>query len=94
MPDPIFDGLRKTLTRNLLKDAAGRAIQCPTCGRILDWKDTVLLTTPRGAGVSCGSCWDASLERLRAKHGTDAIDTYLEELRASDSIDDGREVTS
>lgn len=66
----MFSDMRKTLERNLIQHAAGTQMFCPVpeCGRILDCKDTVLVTLndtndrPLQARTLCGGCWDARRE--------------------------------
>lgn len=54
-----MDLMQRTLNRNLVKYAAGRAIFCPSCDDILDQKRTVVVTTPAGRTMTyCGQCWD------------------------------------
>lgn len=36
--------MQNHITGNLLRFAAGRAITCPKCGNILDWRTTTLVT--------------------------------------------------
>lgn len=60
----IIDSLmQETIHRNLLKYAAGRAIFCPGCGKVLDCRDTVTATHMTGGqAVMCGKCWDRKAE--------------------------------
>jgi hypothetical protein len=60
----MLDMMRKTVDRNLLKYAAGRTMFCPIngCGKILDWKTTVLVEREDGShvGTCCADCFDAA----------------------------------
>lgn len=61
--EPFTDMLHKTVNRNLLKYAAGRAIFCPGCSAIMDWKRTVIVEFPKGQTVvRCCKCWDETLK--------------------------------
>ena len=59
--DPLFSPMQKTVTRNLLKYAAGRAIFCPLCGAIMDQSRTVIITAGQVTKVLCAPCWDNEL---------------------------------
>ena len=49
--------MRRTLRRNLLEDAVGRAIWCPKCSKTLDARSTLLFTHPeKRASVVCMEC--------------------------------------
>ena len=71
--DPILSPLQRTVTRNLLKHAAGRAIFCPSCQTIMDWKRTVIYDVQRQdtpdstvkVFVWCGKCADKALPSLQ-----------------------------
>ena len=58
--------IRETVTTNLLRHAAGRAIFCPGCDKLLDWQDTVLAS----GATSCRACFAAACERI-ASDGQD-----------------------
>jgi hypothetical protein len=65
-----FSPLEVTVNRDLLKYAAGRAIFCPQCRKIMDAKTTVIVTTPAGqTWTSCAACWDkvATMARKDAR---------------------------
>ena len=53
--------LKTILNRNLLKYAAGRAIFCPKCNEIADYRRWVIATSPSGANTlqCCDKCFDA-----------------------------------
>lgn len=53
--------LETIIKRNLLKYAAGRAIQCQ-CGAIADWRHWVIVERPDGsiAGNCCDKCYDTA----------------------------------
>lgn len=85
--------LKRVVTIELLKSAAGRMIFCPSCGNGLDWKDAVLMTISgenSAAGISCGTCFDTQLARLSKRIGRtitvdDLVDTGCD-------VDDGRKL--
>ena len=68
--------MQTTLEASLLKASAGRAIFCPNCEDVMDWRRTVVATVhgaPTGkpeeclkAYVVCDHCWD--------KLGKDTVD--------------------
>jgi len=64
--------MQKTVNRGLLRFAAGRAITCPACGIVLDFRRTVVATAPSGKPtvIACGDCWDAAVD---ANGGADAV---------------------
>ena len=53
--------MQKTVNRNLLKYAAGRAIFCPCCSVIMDARRTVIVTAGDVTKVLCASCWDTAV---------------------------------
>jgi len=56
------DTMQKTLQRNLLKYSAGRAITCPKCGQIADYRHWVIWESPLGQhGAHCDACWREGL---------------------------------
>jgi hypothetical protein len=89
--DPVLDPLRRKLTQQLLKAAAGRAIFCPSgnvCGgAVLDCRTTVLVTGPTKSGVSCAPCFDHDLELVIRTSGL-----TREQVLDGIEVDDGREV--
>lgn len=58
--DPTAGGMEGTIAKNLLKHAAGRAMFCQCCKKVLDWQ-TVVLIEETGAPLftMCGDCWEA-----------------------------------
>jgi hypothetical protein len=57
-PDPIFDPLRRTVNRELVRHAAATAVFCPHCGAIMDMASTVLVSASHGRHwVGCAACW-------------------------------------
>lgn len=67
-PDTLLSPMHRTIKRNLLKYAAGRAIFCPICETIMDWKKTVLITFPSGGTrTSCTSCFDKEMAKAKAE---------------------------
>lgn len=74
MSDTILGPMAKTITRNLLKFAAGNAIFCKGCNTIMDWKRTVIIevvgvTTGKNFGTMtlCTKCADAALPHIHAR---------------------------
>ena len=59
--------MESEVNRGLLAQAVGRMIFCPDCKTSLDVSSAVLITTDKGAGISCGKCFHArySLAELR-----------------------------
>lgn len=63
--------LEAMMNRELLNYAAGRAMFCPSCDRILDSDSAVLMTTRDGvnadqcAAITCADCYDELRKRLR-----------------------------
>ncbi len=81
--------MQKTVTRNLLKFAAGTAMWCKYCDRILDARRAVLVSASESAGssplmerVMCATCFDKHAMRL-AQLAQDRPDVTLK-------ITDGR----
>ena len=61
--------VEREITRNILKDSAGRAMFCqhPRCGRVLWGRDTVLVEhnlRPDNVAEICTGCADVALGRL------------------------------
>lgn len=75
--DPVLDPMRMELQRQLLKAAAGRKIFCD-CGKVLDWSDTVVLTSKKGSAISCCKCWETGSNAAMDKYGQHAIDQFNE----------------
>jgi hypothetical protein len=69
LPDEIRSPLEQHLNRNLLKYAAGAAIYCPHCSKILDCRKTVIVTVPAKSYTYtlCCACYDECLVRMQAK---------------------------
>ena len=65
--DPILDPLRRRMTIKLLKYAVGRAICCPTCGKVLDYRRAVMISAPHYEAIACASCYDAIDPKVRAE---------------------------
>lgn len=63
--DILKDMLKKTLERNLLKYSAGRAICCPRCNQIADYRSWVIWDSPAGqTGANCADCWRLGLQKV------------------------------
>lgn len=63
--DMLKDMLKKTLERNLLKYSAGRAICCPRCNQIADYRSWVIWDSPAGqTGANCADCWRLALAKV------------------------------
>lgn len=65
------DYLKRTVTRNLLKFAAGNAIFCPSCQTVMDWKRTAIIEVNKDgktlvSKTQCCKCLDKALERYKA----------------------------
>ena len=96
--DSFLHPIELRCQREALKYAVGRALSCPTCGRILDARRSVLMTpmrspaanASRGCSIACGNCWDKFVARAAAKVGMDSPGV-LADLKANGyDIDDGR----
>jgi hypothetical protein len=60
--DEFFDYFQEAANKELLKFAAGHAIFCPTCHKILDCKTTVHISVMLGTScvksiTTCECCW-------------------------------------
>ena len=68
--------MQEAANKELLKFAAGHAIFCPTCQRILDCKTTVHISVMLGTScvksiTTCERCWlkqEPAVTRAAAKH--------------------------
>lgn len=60
----VLDGVKLTVTRNMLKWAVGKQITCPRCQDILDAKRAVMCERDNQGGtiIQCARCWDAHHE--------------------------------
>lgn len=67
--------LKKTLDRNLLKYSAGKAICCPSCGQIADYRRWVISETP--AGTILGNCVDCFKKGLSKIHDDNPVEYLL-----------------
>lgn len=68
--DPILSPMQRTVNRNLLKYAASRAIFCPGCNQIMDWRKTMILDVTKDSApiktmVFCTTCGDKALPSLQ-----------------------------
>ena len=64
----MLELIKQETERELLKFAAGRAIFCPACRNVMDWRETVIATVHGRQGeaeekvmrtfVQCGKCYD------------------------------------
>ena len=57
----VDSAVELAVNRELLKYAAGRAVCCPGCGNVMDWRTTTVLTLHQGercaaSEVLCGAC--------------------------------------
>lgn len=84
--------MKRTINRNMLKYAAGRAITCSGCDQIMDWTRTAIVTVERdGNPVSskaiCVSCFDRGIGPAR-----EALATSDQQGRYKIDVLDGRTV--
>jgi len=94
----VIDLVREAVSGNLLRWAVGKAMFCPHCQRVLDWRTSVLLKNP--AVPVCAECFESITERFRDRldadpygyHGLSDEQRFADfEARKSDLIDiDGR----
>jgi len=52
--------MRWTISRNLVKCAAGAAITCPSCGCIMDCSRTIIMSDGTREVVLCAKCYNKS----------------------------------
>jgi len=76
--------------RIVVRAAVQRAIFCPRCDQVLDVRDAVLVTGPRGAAVACGSCFDYQINEQAVYWAKPRAEILA--LFGPDGIDDGREL--
>ena len=81
MPDELME---REVNKNLVKYAVGRAIFCPDCEVVLDYRRAVLITGVGKAGISCTKCWDKRKAALIKKHGDEWTAAILGELDVLD----------
>ena len=96
---PVIGLVRDTVEANLLKYAAGRAIACPGCGEIMDWRTTVLVSIyaalpekPEKAikdYLQCGSCWDKNRHHL--EEGLEKTKARITNVTLRTEVVDGRD---
>ena len=93
--DPL-DALRRKASREAVRYAVQRAIECPECGGILDYRRAVLITPKgRGAGITCAGCFrrvENQLIEAAAAGGERlaAAVSNIAELIRDNALDDGR----
>lgn len=80
--------MEREVNTGLVKYAVGRAIFCPDCKSVLDYRRAVLITGVGKAGISCTTCWDKRKAALIKKHGDELTAAILGDL----DILDGREL--
>ena len=56
----LLSEMERTISRNLLKYAAGHHIFCPGCDAIMDCTRTVIVSAGSREIVRCTTCWDAA----------------------------------
>jgi len=82
--DSFFNALNNTMSRELLKYAAGLYMLCPCCERVLDWKTTVSIDLYRDGKhlknmVGCTNCFKPEgIKKLKAKGLTVEVTKYEE----------------
>jgi hypothetical protein len=65
--DALMDNLQRTAARSLVRYAAGRHINCPDCGNVLDAGSTVVASDgDRCTLVLCASCWGKPAMHVKA----------------------------
>jgi DNA-directed RNA polymerase subunit RPC12/RpoP len=92
LPEEIESPMVRTLNRNLLKWAAGRAIFCPRCGDVMDCRRTMVIGTDSPEGqheehVRCVDCGDKILAMIGQTDFTlgDVVDGRIVFARAKRS---------
>ena len=96
--DPIVAGLEKMARQEIVRAAAGRAIFCPDCNDILDYKSAALVTPLSAATgrpvesracISCGPCLRSLIKRQAKKHRVldRQILALFEVLTGSDALE-------
>jgi hypothetical protein len=76
-PAWLADPMKRELNVNLLKYTAGHLLTCPRCGKIMDYRDTVIVSLANGerAEARCGTCSDAWIKVLAdCNLGVDKLD--------------------
>jgi hypothetical protein len=74
----MFDDMKKTVNRNLVKHVAGRAMFCK-CSKVLDARTTVVVThmneadEPKITVGLCGRCWDKTSEYVMRSFPTTQV---------------------
>lgn len=67
--NPVLSYMEKTVTRNLLKWAAGQVMFCPCCAVCMDWRKTVIIEINKGETLLktytvCTKCADERLPEV------------------------------
>lgn len=91
--DAFFNYMQEAANKQLLKFAAGHAIFCPTCHKILDCKTTVHVSVMLGTScvksiTTCERCWmkqETGVAIACSKHGAtlDIVRWPLRPVRAA-----------
>ena len=65
MDDGADLGIKKHVNEQLLKYAAGQSMFCPSCKKVLDWRNAVNIDHPTaGNSTLCGDCFDKVAKRI------------------------------
>lgn len=65
--------MESTVTRNLLKHAAGQTMFCPVCEVVLDWRRTAIVSIGPNERACCTPCLDRAKAELGDKFNNPAI---------------------
>jgi len=86
----MFDGLKTKAAQEAVRYAVQRALTCPTCSRILDMDDAVLVTSKSNAGIACGKCYDKQALKLARKAKLSVGEYHVSLHNQGITVDDGR----
>jgi len=75
----LMNQFERTMNAQLLKYVAGTHITCKWCGKILDWRTTVMVTMkvankPEGTIAPCADCYDKAKDALHAIKDIESIE--------------------
>lgn len=63
----IVNSMERTVTRNLLKYAAGQTMFCPACDDVLDYRRAALVEIGQNSRCICTKCLDRVKSELGEK---------------------------
>jgi len=87
MAEEFDDYMRSTVTRGFFRSMVGRAMFCPICGAVLDYRRAVLFNNH----VVCATCYAGTREKVVAQRGEEFVANLEKTMAARLDFVDGRQ---